>query len=187
MTGDMVASVLWQRLDAEGHDVCRLIDVDAGWRLEGVAAFVHEAAPCGIAYTVECDRSWHTRAARLSGTYGPDRVAIQIDRTANGDWQLNGVEQVNAAGLVDLDLGFTAATNTIAIRRLNLAVGETSPAPAAYLAFPTARLDRLEQTYARLDESRYRYTAPAYAYDELLTVAATGLVTSYPRLWRAVY
>lgn len=187
MIGDMVASILWQRLDAEGHDVCRLIDVEGGWRLEGVAAFVHEGAPCGITYAVDCDRSWHTRAARLSGTHGADRVAIQIDRTANGDWRLNGVEQGDAAGLVDLDLGFTPATNTIAIRRLDLAVGETSPAPAAYLAFPTARLDRLDQTYARVDENRYRYVAPAYAYDELLTVSAPGLVTSYPRLWRAVY
>jgi len=111
-------------------------------------------------------------------------VAIQIGRV-DADWLLNGILQADAAGLVDLDLGFTPATNLIAIRRLDLAVGKESPAPAAYLPFPALRLERLEQTYKRLDAGRYRYTAPAYGYDDLLTVAATGLVTAYPGLWRA--
>ena len=178
-----MASVLWRRLDAEGHDACRLVAVDDGWRLEGVAAFDHEGAACAIAYTVECDPKWRTRGARLSGTRGDDRLEIRIERTAGDHWLLNGVDQIGAAGLVDLDLGFTPATNTIAIRRLDLAVGETRPAPAAYLAFPIARLDRLDQTYARIDENHYRYTAPTYGYDDVLTVSAAGMVTSYPGLW----
>lgn len=181
-----VLTILWRRLDTEGHDACRLVDFDDGWRLEGVAAFEDEGAPCAIAYTVECDRSWRTRGASVSGTRGDDRLDIRIRRTESAHWELNGIEQEDVSGLVDLDLGFTPATNTIAIRRLDLAVGETRPAPAAYLAFPAARLARLDQTYARVDATRYRYTAAAYAYDELLTVAATGMVTSYPRLWRAV-
>jgi len=36
-----VSSVLWRRLDTPGHDVCRLEKSDAGWKLEGVAVFLH--------------------------------------------------------------------------------------------------------------------------------------------------
>ena len=39
-------------------------------------------------------------------------------------WFANGVEQDNVAGCLDLDLGFTPATNLFAIRRLSLKVGQ---------------------------------------------------------------
>ena len=44
----------------------------------------------------------------------------------------------------------------------------------------------VEQTYARLDSRRYRYTASAYDYDDVLTVSSIGFVTTYPGLWEAV-
>jgi hypothetical protein len=87
---------------------------------------------------------------------------------------------------VDVDLGFTPATNLIAIRRLDLAIGQTTPAPAAHIAFPELRFDRLDQTYQRLDARRYRYTARAYGYDDVLSVTSDGFVMSYPSLWEAV-
>jgi len=76
---------------------------------------------------------------------------------------MNGVVQAAAHDLVDVDLGFTPATNLIA----------------------ELRLDRLDQTYQRLDGHRYRYTAPAYGYDDVLTVSPEGFVTTYPALWEA--
>lgn len=178
-------SILWRRLDGEGHDVCRLVRTSTGWRLEGVAVFAHEGRPCGLVYDVDCDAGWHTRAARVTGSRAGGSIDLHIVRTETGAWQMNGVVQAAAHDLVDVDLGFTPATNLIAIRRLGLAIGQASPAPAAYLAFPELRLDRLDQTYQRLDGHRYRYTAPAYGYDDVLTVSPEGFVTTYPALWEA--
>ncbi|TIR23242.1 MAG: hypothetical protein E5X34_14280 [Mesorhizobium sp.] len=90
-----------------------------------------------------------------------------------------------AAGLVDVDLGFTPATNLLPIRRLDLGPGKTTPAPAAYLAFPQLELARLDQTYRRLDESRYAYAASAFGYEAMLTVSSAGFVLDYPGLWRS--
>ena len=59
---------------------------------------------------------------------------------------LNGEVQQGVAGLVDVDLGFTPASNLLAIRRFDLGIGEATPAPAAYLTFPELRLVRLDQT-----------------------------------------
>lgn len=44
---------------------------------------------------------------------------------------LNGEVQQGVAGLVDVDLGFTPASNLLAIRRFDLGIGEATPAPAA--------------------------------------------------------
>ncbi|TGV63385.1 hypothetical protein EN792_071655, partial [Mesorhizobium sp. M00.F.Ca.ET.149.01.1.1] len=45
---------------------------------------------------------------------------------------------------------------------------------------------RLDQTYRRLDESRYPYAAPMFGYEAVLDVSVIGLVLDYPGLWTSV-
>lgn len=180
MTG---AQAFWHRLDSPGHDTCRLCRQGSGWRLEGAAVFHWDGRACQLRYAVDCDARWASRSATIEGWCGADEVAVGIERTDDGRWTLNGVPQPAAAGLVDLDLGFTPATNLLPIRRLALTIGETSSAPAAYLSFPPKRLTRLDQTYERHDRTRYAYRAPVFDYAAVLTVNETGLVTDYPGLW----
>lgn len=178
----MEISVLWRRLDQEGHDACLLCETDDGWLLRGHALFVHDGKPASLAYEVSCDSNWRTRMARVDGFLALRELSYEIERRADG-WLLNGEVQPEADGLVDVDLGFTPATNLVAIRRFDLAVGMATPAPAAYLAFPELRLTRLDQTYRRLDESRYAYAAPAFGYEATLTISPAGFVLDYPGLW----
>lgn len=181
----MQASILWCRLDPEGHDACQLRATGGGWRLEGHALFLQDGEPCSLAYSVDCDARWRTRAARVDGFLGAQTLSYAIERLAGDRWMLNRTGQTEVVGLVGVDLGFTPATNLLAIRRLGLAVGAAAPAPAAYLAFPEVRLSRLEQTYRRLDEARYAYAAPVFGYDAVLTVSPAGFVLDYPGLWRS--
>ena len=46
-----VAAILWRRVDAPGHDACRLDRDGSGWRLEGTAARARGAGT----YTPESD------------------------------------------------------------------------------------------------------------------------------------
>lgn len=182
----MTASILWRRLDIEGHDACLLSRIDEGHSLKGQAIFAQDGKPCCLAYEVICHAGWRTRAARVDGFLGLRKLHYAIDRGAGGEWMLNGEPQRDVAGLVDVDLGFTPASNLLAIRRFDLGIGETTPAPAAYLSFPALEMVPLEQTYRRLDERRYAYSAPVYGYDEILDVSPHGFVVDYPGLWRAV-
>jgi len=178
-------TIFWRRLDHEGHDCCRLKRHANGWCLEGVALFLHEARPTCLRYVVQCDDQWCTREATVLGWVGEDELSLSIIHTDADGWLLNDVAQSLPDGLVDLDLGFTPATNTIALRRLALGVGEGRRAPAAYLAFPELRLDLLEQDYRRLAQHRYAYSAPRFSYEAVLMVTDEGFVTSYPGLWEA--
>ncbi|WP_245474216.1 putative glycolipid-binding domain-containing protein [Mesorhizobium sp. M2A.F.Ca.ET.042.01.1.1] len=72
------------------------------------------------------------------------------------------------------------------IRRLDPGPGKTTPAPAAYLAFPQLEFVRLDQTYRRLDENRYAYTAPMFGYEAVLDVSPIDLVFDCPGLWTSV-
>ncbi|MER9232583.1 putative glycolipid-binding domain-containing protein [Mesorhizobium sp. M0622] len=179
-----VASILWCRLDLEGHDACLLSESGSGRNLRGHALFVQDGKPCSIAYEVDCDAGWHTRSARADGFLGTQELHCQIELLAGGQWTLNGKRQVEVDGLIDVDLGFTPATNLLALRRFALDVGTATPAPTAYLTFPELRLVRLEQTYQRVDAAHYAYAAPLFGYNEMLEVSPVGFVVDYPRLWR---
>lgn len=178
-----IATILWKRLDTEGHDACRLLHRDDGWQVRGEAIFLHEGKPCSVRYDVRCDAAWRTRLATVTGWIGARELKLEIARSEDAKWFLNAVEQPQASGCVDVDLGFTPATNLLALRRFNLGIGEETPAPAAYLAFPELRLELLEQTYRRTSETEYAYRAPVFGYAEALEVPEIGFITSYPGLW----
>ncbi len=84
---------------------------------------------------------------------------------------------------VDLDLGFTPATNLFQLRRLALAEGQIAEVPVAWLDVAAGTLDVLSQRYERRTEATFWYAAPRFAYAALLEVNSVGLVRRYPGLW----
>ena len=88
-------------------------------------------------------------------------------------------------GCVDLDLNFSPSTNLLPIRRLSLEVGQEAEVRAAWLRFPSFKLEPHSQVYRRLDEFTYRYSSRGGEFVADLTVNECGLVTTYPGLWEA--
>ena len=88
-------------------------------------------------------------------------------------------------GCTDIDLNFSPSTNLLPIRRLGLAVGEASDVKAAWLRFPSFRLEPLAQQYRRLDELTYRYESAGGQFVAELKVDPSGFVVDYPGLWQA--
>jgi uncharacterized protein len=182
-TEKLEQTIVWRRLDAPGHDGCALWSRADGWRIEGTALFSLDGVPCHLNYEVDCDAKWRARVANVDGWMGTAPVELEIIGIPEQRWMLNGAEQAEASGCVDLDLGFTPATNLIALRRLALETGEESDAPAAWLGFPDPKLTRLEQHYRRVSRERYDYRSPGVGYAACLDVTETGFVTHYPGLW----
>jgi hypothetical protein len=174
-------TILWRRLDVPGHDACGLWSTESGWRLAGTSVFVEDGQPCVLSYEVTCDAAWRAPAARVEGLVGKKPVAFTI--AMRGDrWALDGVE-LELPGAFDVDLAFTPATNTLALRRLALGVGDRADAPAAWLRFPELTFERLDQLYHRVAIDRYDYRSPSVGYAGVLEVTELGVVTRYPGLW----
>src|SRR5687767_10360069 len=107
------ASVLWRRVDAPGHDACRLARDGDEWRLSGAAVFAHESAPVRLDYQVHADAAWRTRRATVSGWVGGDAVRVEAQVDEGGRWTVDGRDRPDLAGCVDVDLAFTPATNLL--------------------------------------------------------------------------
>jgi hypothetical protein len=180
---ELVASFFWRRRNTPGHDHCRLLRSRGGWRLSGMAVFLHGRQPCRLGYEVAADAGFRSRRAAVTGFIGKREVAEEL-RAAGRQWKHNGRPVAAVDGCVDIDLGFTPATNLLVLRRLALAIGDDEVgAPAAYLGFPSMRLTRLPQFYRRTTRDTYAYRSPDHGYAGTLHVTRHGAVIDYPELF----
>lgn len=180
-----VKSILWRRIDTPGHDACRVEKRSHGWILEGMAVFRHDGSPAQLAYYVECDPEWRAREGHVRGWLGAHLIEFSVSRSPQGPWALNGAPVSSVKECVDMDFGFTPATNLPQLQRLALAAGQATSAPAAWLDVSAGVLDVLPQRYERRSEWTYWYEAPTVGYAALLEVDPSGFICRYPGLWEA--
>ncbi len=178
------ASARWRRLDTPGHDACRLQPDGDGWTLEGTAEFLDAAGPAHLAYRVECDARWRTRRGEVRGRLGDLAVDTVIVRAGDGTWTRDGAPTPGLEPYLDLDFGFTPATNLQQLRRLALRVGEAAELPVVWFD-PGSRgeLTVLAQRYERRSHGTYWYESPSVPYAALLEMAPNGFTRRYPGLW----
>ena len=183
----MIETILWRGFALPGHEACRLVSESEGsnWHLEGTAVFSHEGQVCQLHYHIVCNEAWQTRSAAVAGWVGTTSVDLQITTDTNGHWWLNEVEQSGVEGCTDIDLNFSPSTNLLPIRRLNLEIGQRVEVKAAWLRFPSFKLELLPQQYRRLDETTYRYESGGGQFVADLTVNRSGFVVDYRGLWQA--
>jgi hypothetical protein len=178
-------TILWRFMVYPGYEFCRLFQAGSEWHLEGTAVFSYEHRPCRLAYHVICDAAWHTLSARVEGRVGQDEVALMLVPDRDQRWWLNEDEVQAVRGCTDIDLNFSPSTNIIPIKRLHLAVGETAEVKAAWLKFPSFKLEPLQQRYSRLEEMLYRYESGSGQFRADLRTNQDGFVIDYPDIWTA--
>jgi len=175
--------ILWRRVDWPGHDACRLESDASGWQMSGRVAYRQDGVVTALSYHVEHDEDWLCRSAKVSGWAGDRTLDLVIVRQADGTWLGNSKTFDCGHDSVDIDLGFTPATNTTAIRRLKLALGQRQRCRADWLDTADWSLKPLDQCYARLSEFTYEYASPRRDFRTVLTTNEEGLVTHYPNIW----
>ncbi len=180
-------TVVWKRLDSEGHDACRFVKTVTGWTIEGSAFFEHAEQAVNLAYRLVCDRQWESLQASVVGWIGKTEFRMDIEREDDGSWCINGKKNNALTGLKDIDLGFTPATNTIAIRRLNLSTGNEAETVAVWLDTGDWTVKPLRQRYRRTQNHGFDYESPQNGYLAPLVVDDFGAVTEYPELWVMLY
>ena len=174
--------VAWRRSDEiETDEVCTLTLRDTGYSMVGTVLGADAGAPLRVEYQVLVDRSGLTTAAHVRDLRGFSTRTLAVERTAKGAWTVNGVAARSLKGCTDVDLGCSPSTNTLPIRRLNLAIGASQTIKAAWVRFPELEVVKADQTYTRLDEFTYRYASGTFEGE--ISVDDDGLVTLY-EVWK---
>lgn len=150
---------------------------------DSVVLAVVNDLPVRLRYRVVCDASWRTQRVEIDRHGWPP---VELVRQGADRWfEPDGVERADLAGCVDVDITLTPFTNTLPIRRLGLAPGESADLRLAYVDVePTLTVRAADQRYTRLgpgSEVGYRYQSGSFTAD--LQVDHDGVVTDYPGLW----
>jgi uncharacterized protein len=178
--------ILWHCASLASSEYASLSNHDNGHRLQGLTVMPLEGRPCHIEYAVAVDVAWLPNFVTATITTPTQIRTRHLERDANGHWRLDGDVAAYLDGCTDVDLGWTPATNTVPIRRLDLAVGHTETISAAWIRFPELDVVVSPQRYSRLADDCWRYQSGQYDF-ALTTDVATGLVLAYgDDLWRAV-
>lgn len=180
------STCIWKVVDGIGLERFQLLQIREGWNLRGTLIRLHEGNPFEVRYSIVCDAQWQTLNAyiELWGDRRNSRIAIE---NQDGAWTANGEAVPQFNGCLDIDLGWTPSTNTLPIRRLNLAHrGDSGPIDAAWIRFPALALERLEQRYTLLADRRYRYTSGEGAFTAEIVVDQHGIVEEYKGYWKQV-
>lgn len=177
-------TIIWRRLDIPGHEYARITKEDFQNIIEGAAILAREKQFCKIEYKIICDLHWQTLSAKVSGFVGEKTIEIEISVNEEKRWTMNGIEISSVENCTDIDLNFSPVTNTLPIRRLDLAVGENAEVRAAWLGFPSFALEPLEQIYGRTGENEYTYESANGAFRTEIETDEFGIVVKYPDLWQ---
>ena len=174
--------VSWRRSDEVRTDEhCTVSIRDAGLSLVGTVLGADGGLPVRIEYRVFVDGAGATTAVHVRDYRGFGQRQLTLTRDAKGNWTVDGVAAPTLKGCIDVDLGCSPSTNTLPIRRLHLGIGAAHTIQAAWVHFPDLTVQKVAQTYARLDELTYRYASGQFEAE--LTVDEDGLVAAYAA-WR---
>ena len=172
----------WQSDDGIGLEHLNLQHRDDIIVAEGVVIGADEGGPYGCSYRICCDARWRVRAVEVHTAGGESRV---LTTDGGGSWRDgDGMAIPELAGCIDVDISATPFTNTLPIRRLGDQLRQRTGLAVVYIPVPALDLERADQAYTRLADSRYLYEGPVGSFEAVLEVDPDGLVLHYPALFR---
>lgn len=186
----MTIIVRWTDWEGAGLELCALREDADGLSLEGALVGTREGL-YGASYQVRTDARFRTREVEVRYAGG---ARLHVASDGEGRWRdlLHNASLSDLDGCLDVDIGVTPATNTLPIRRLNLAANESRDIVVAYVPLPSQitgsfRPTRADQRYTCLAPGRtYRYEGLFRSFVADLDIDGAGLVLDYPPMFRRV-
>ena len=185
----MKLEVLWRQLAGIGAEHLVLTvdeDIHADIHADGMAVGEIESTAYRVRYNVDCDAKWNVERLQVKDLLG--ERTLTLARLQNNRWSDGeGHELEELQGCTDVDVMITPFTNTLPIRRLDLAVGEANNIAVVYVSVPDLIASKFEQRYTclSLDENggRYRYESLKSGFTAELKTDSDGLVVDYPNIF----
>ena len=167
----------WRTWDHEHLETLTLRWENEGWTATG------EVGRETVTYVVRLSASWQVRQFLLFRDLDEPDLWLGADGT--GGWgEINGAHRHDLAGCTDIDLPCTPFGHTLAIRRLQLDVGDARDVTAASIDVDTLGIVPLTSRYRRTAARRFERTDLVTGVSEGFEVDEYGLVHDLPDRYR---
>ena len=181
-----IRRVVWRRnLDDRSFEECVVTAAPDRFGVVGHVIAAQDGAPLIVHYDIDCDAGWSAQSVMIEQRLGEETRRLKLERAGDG-WLSDGIRDPRLDGCAEPDLGLTPSTNALAIRRLDLAVGQAAEIRCAWVKFPALSVEPSLQRYERLGERDYRYTNVASGFTARVTVDACALPVDYESIWTRI-
>jgi hypothetical protein len=187
MTSDTGELLVDRRWDSDLLDSTEQFTVHShpdGYRFAGNTLIRHEGIRVEIDYVVEARPDWSTRSAKVDIPAVATHFEVEV--SPDGRWVIDGAHRPDLEGCVDIDLGWTPATNSLPIRRLPFKSEIPVTTRVGWLKWSELVFMPAEQSYTKHVDGRWTYASGNFSAD--LVVDELGVAIDYgdPPIWRAV-
>jgi hypothetical protein len=174
----------WQDWSGKGVEHTVISCAEASNSAVGVVIGNTDEEPIAVQYQIRCDGSWRMKHACIEIAGGQGKAEFLSD--GRGKWtNASGNPLPALDGAIDIDLSVSPFTNTLPIRRLQLAKGSSAEIRATYVHFPDLAIVIDPQRYTCLEPLRlYRYESLDSDFVREIEVDKDGLVVTYPGLFK---
>jgi hypothetical protein len=180
--------VLWNQLIGGGSEHL-ILRPGSTIEADGLAVGRLNEDAYRIRYQIVCDANWNVQKVSVKNLLSGQTFALTKSRDGWLDEQGRPAESLR--GCSDVDIMVTPFTNTLSIRRLNLAIGEVKEMAVVYVRVPELSLSRLKQRYTCLEKGKdgglVRYENLGNGFTSDLKVDEDGLVSDYPGIFKMVW
>ncbi len=172
---------IWESELLDSREDFTLVAGTDGYELGGTTLIMHDGVRVEISYRVEVASDWSTRNATIDIPALATSHSVEVPEP--GIWMIDGEHRADLDGCTDIDLGWTPATNTIPIRRLEQEGRNAATIRAAWLKWSELQFIATDQTYSR-NEPTWQYASGNFSAE--LWVDDQGVVLRYgdPPIWR---
>lgn len=148
----------WRRVDVDhGLGFVTFVLEPDGSEAFGTEVVVDGTTAYSVNFAVAADAGWRSRSL-VAEVLSPGRPRhVDLTGDGRGSWMVNGEHQPYLDGCLDVDIVSTPCTNTHAIRRLGLEVGESTDIKTAWVDVPSLEVTLANQRYTRLETSLYEF------------------------------
>jgi uncharacterized protein len=180
--------VYWTAIGTIGLEHLILLETTDGVQANGLVLRHHQGQGLRVAYQVDCDPGWNTRRVSVQ-LFSKEAIELHLTADGDGKWKsTDGGALEELEGCLDVDVMATPFTNTLPIRRLGLAAGESREIAVAYVSIPDLWVSRARQRYTCLERhsggGRYLYESLDGDFTAELAVDTEGLVLDYQGFWK---
>jgi uncharacterized protein len=179
----MRIDLAWQALEWPSVEHVAIADDTDGWTADGAMVGVIDGAAVRLTYRLRVGGDGATRTLDLADAVGGATLRLRADGHGRW-WDADGAPVAELDDCIDVDISTTPLTNTLPVRRLRLAPGESAEIQVGYVEVPALTIRAVPQHYTRTDARTYRYASGSFAADVLFD--EQDLVTDYADLWRRV-
>ncbi len=169
-----MVEVVWCGIASNSIERCLVEETPGGPRVVSVVS--DHFGECS--YELHADALWRFRSLSLSV------AGRTLEVTYDGEtWAVDGQSRSDLDPAQEVDLAFSPVSNSLPIRRLQMAIGESASIVTAYVSVPALKVTSDPQRYTRVSRNEYLYESLDSDFRSVVTVDDFGLVMSYPGLF----